>query len=205
MADASFILHRWRLIHSLTHLSVHFTGFYCALKCVGPVLGTAVVKVNKTQVPPSGSALPLSESLARERREEGMLGNEGFTEVLPIASGLDDQLRLAGQRERTWGEGHRVSGGEELACLENGRSLTRLKTSLSLWGQAELCGPSGQGATEWGTMAIRLRVGSSRCTVWRSAATGEACACAAAGRLAAESSLSALGSVSAIRQQRQCI
>lgn len=96
-------------IHSLTHLSVHFTGFYCALKCVGPVLGTAVVKVNKTQVPPSGSALPLSESLAREGREEGMLGNEGFTEVLPIASGLDDQLRLAGQREH---------GAKDTGCRE---------------------------------------------------------------------------------------
>lgn len=125
--------------------------------------------------------------------EEGTLGNEGFTGVLPIASDLDDQLRLAGQRERTRGEGHRVSGGEERACLENGRSSTRLKTLLSPWGQAELCGPSGQRATERGTMGIRLRVGSSLCTVWRSVAPGEACRCVTVGWLTAESSLSALG------------
>lgn len=49
-----------------------------------------------------------------------------------------------------------MSGGEERACLENGRSLIRLKTLLSPWGQAELCGPSGQRATEWGAMGIRL-------------------------------------------------
>lgn len=82
--------------HSLTHSFPH-----SFISWVFTVLGPARYK----EVKLSSRPRPLGgHPVLGRSEEEDMAGNEDFTEVLTIASGPDDQLSIARQREGKHGE-----------------------------------------------------------------------------------------------------
>lgn len=149
------------LIHSLTHSFPH-----SFMSWVFTVSGPARYK----EVKLSSRPRPLgAHPVLGRSAEEDMVGNEDFTEVLTIASGPDGQLSIARQREGKHGEETGCWGARGMPAWRMAGARGGWKILLSLVGLAELCGRSGQRATEWGVMGIKPWVGSSlrsKCGGW---------------------------------------